>query len=178
MDRALTDFANSINAGFVREDAALSIIIISDEEDGGGDAFLDDIDPSVHRDDVQVYIDLLGSLKAGSVSNAPVLVSVVVDPSFSTRYQTVAQAFSGVVLDIRSPDWGEQLSQIGSATFGLQRLFRLASPPQPGTVVVEVDGTTLDPSAYTVDEQSRTVVVADTLPAGAVVEITYEAGCE
>lgn len=168
MRRAIDDLANTVNAGFLRDDAALSVVIVSDEEDNGADTTLD---PSVVRP-VETYIEVLEALKS-NLQNTPVLVSVVVSVGAAPRYQAVAAAFGGVVLDVTDPAWGEQLSQIGAATFGLQRLFRLGGPPLLGSVLVTIDGTPT--TAFTVDGAS---VILDAAPgAGALVAVTYQPGC-
>lgn len=168
MRRAIDDLANTVNAGFLRDEAALSVVIVSDEEDNGGDPT---IDPALQRP-VETYVEALSALKS-NLANTPVLVSVVVQPGFSPRYETVANAFGGVILDITSPTWGEQLSTIGAATFGLQRLFRLGGPPEPGSVTVTVDGVAT--TAFTVD--GNAVILDDAPDPGALIEITYVAGC-
>jgi hypothetical protein len=173
MRRAL-DSAETRNAGFLRADAALSVVIVSDEEDNGDRAELDNIDPSLRRP-VDFYIEALRALKGGNLESTPVLVSAVVSPSASARYRAVADAFGGVVLDIGTTTWGEELSAVGDATFGLRRLFRTGSEPVPGTVTVTVNGTPI--TAFTVDVERRTVTLRDEPPANAVVTITYVGGC-
>ena len=168
MRRAVDDFADTLNAGFLRDDAALSVIIVSDEEDNGFDTSLD---PSVVRP-VETYIEVLEALKS-NLQNTPVLVSVVVAVGNAARYETVARSFGGVILDITDPTWGAQLSQIGDATFGLQRLFRLGAPPVAGSVVVTVDGVVT--TSFTVDGEA--VTLDDTPGAGALIIITYQPGC-
>ncbi|MCC7070943.1 MAG: choice-of-anchor D domain-containing protein [Deltaproteobacteria bacterium] len=174
MRRALDDYATSTNAGFLRNDAALSVVVVSDEEDGGDIPDVQSLDPSAARPP-QAYIEFLGGLKTGTVTNAPVLFSMVGTPLFSPRYQQVATAFSGVFLDIGAADWGEQLSAIGAATFGLQRLFRLGAAPEAGSVVVTVDGVAT--SAFSLVPVANAVLLDDPPPEGAVVVITYQAGC-
>ncbi len=171
MRRALSDFADTDNAGFLRGNAALSVVIVSDEDDNGGDESLAGFDASLVRP-VDSYIELLGGLKGGNLDNTPVLVSVVVTPAFSPRYEAVASAFAGVVLNIQDDAWGTQLSQVGQATFGLQRRFRVGADPDPSTVTVTVNGA---PVSFTVD--GRDVFLDDDPPAGADVAVTYRAGC-
>lgn len=171
MRRALDDFAATRNAGFLRGEAALGVIIVSDEEDNGG---LPELPPEVTRP-VESYVELLRGLKAESFAHTPVLVSVVVTPSSSPRYEAVARAFHGLVLDITSDAWGERLAAVGEATFSLARQFRLASAPIPGTVVVTVNGAVVD--GFVVDAGARTVTLDEPAPAGALVDITYVAGC-
>jgi hypothetical protein len=175
MRLAIDDFARSTNAGFLRSDAALSVVIVSDEDDNGGDPAVEQFAPGALRP-VDIYVEALRALKGGNIANTPVLVSVVVNPGLSPRYEALSAAFQGVVLDIASPTWGEQLSDVGAATFGLQRVFRLGNQPLPGTVSVTVDGQAT--TAFTVDEAAATVRLDDAPPAGAVVEVTYTPGCQ
>ncbi|MBI1947226.1 MAG: choice-of-anchor D domain-containing protein [Deltaproteobacteria bacterium] len=174
MRRALDDYANTTNAGFARPSAALSVVVVSDEEDGGDIPDVAALDPSAARPP-EAYVEFLNGLKIGSVTNAPVLFSMVGTPLWAPRYQFVADAFSGVFLDITAADWGAQLSTIGNATFGLQRLFRLGSPPQSGTIVVTIDGTPT--TAFTLLPGTSAVLLDAPAPEGSVVVITYQAGC-
>jgi hypothetical protein len=172
MRRALDDFRNTTNAGFQRDSAGLSVIIVGDEDDNGGDASVSQIDPSVVRP-VEVYTEFLRGLKGGSLDHAPILVSAVVTLNASPRYEAVAHAENGIVVDIGDPDWGNQLSQIGAATFGLQRLFALSSTPVPGSVSVTVGGqATTD---FTVN--GNDVTLGTDPPQNAEVDITYTPGC-
>lgn len=174
MRRALDDFAHTTNAGFLRPDAALSVIIVSDEEDSGDIPEVAALDASAARPP-ESYVEFLRGLKAGSLTNAEVLFSVVGIPLWAPRYQQVTLALGGVFLDIAAPDWGTQLSTIGSATFGLQRLFRLGSVPAAGSVVVTIDGVAT--TDFSVLPGSQSVLLDEPPPEGAVVEITYQAGC-
>src|SRR5207253_7458068 len=116
---------------------------------------------------------LLG-LKGGNLANTPIVVSTACTTAGGCdRYGAVAQAYNGVILDIGDPTWGQQLSTIGQATFGLQRLFRLGTAPEPTSVTVTVNG------AATTD---FTVIGADVIlghdpPAHATVVVTYQPGC-
>jgi hypothetical protein len=172
MRRALDDDAGSgNNAGFYRPQAALSIVIVGDEDDNGGDPTVGQIDPSLARP-VDTYIEFLRGLKGGNLTSTPVLVSTSCTPGQCDRYGAVATAFNGLVLDIGSQTWGQQLSQIGQATFGLQRLFRLNSTPDPSTVTVTVNGA---PATFTVTGSD--VILDQDPPAKATVVVSYQPGC-
>jgi hypothetical protein len=163
--------ASSTNAGFHRAEAALSIIIVSDEDDSGLDAPAFGFTQFGHP--LETYMAFLDALKGGVLTEAPVLFSAVVDPSFSPRYTTMATNYGGVVLDITSSSWGSDLTEIADATFALQRLFRLATPAQTGSANVLVDG---QPASFVIDVNGN-VVLNDPPSAGAVVEITYVPAC-
>ncbi|MDP2344964.1 MAG: choice-of-anchor D domain-containing protein [Deltaproteobacteria bacterium] len=161
------------NAGFIRADAALAIIFVTDEEDAG--AFPEFLpDPALSRAPAE-YIALLEARKAGSVLNAPVLVSAVLPPNGGNRYRDVVEHFSGVSLDITDPTWGTRLSEIGNETFALARSFSIGSPPRNGSVSVSIDGVAV--TAFTIDLQRQAIVLDEPAPGGADVDITYIPEC-
>lgn len=160
------------NAGFIRSSAALAIIFVTDEDDAG--ALVEFLpDPALSRTPAE-YTALLEAKKAGSVSNAPVLVSAVLPAGGGDRYRAVVDHFGGISLDITSPDWGTRLSEIGNATFALSRSFQLGSPPRSGTVAVTVDGVV---AAFTVNAARAVIVVDGVVPGGSAVVITYLPEC-
>jgi hypothetical protein len=160
--------ASTTNAGFHRPNAALSIIVVSDEDDSGGYELDGGSYPLAN------YEAFLDALKGGVLTEAPVLFNAVIDTNYSPRYQAMVTRYGGVALDISSPNWGTELSQIADATFALQRLFRLTTPAQPGTATVTIDGSPV--TAFTVDENGNIKLDAAP-PAASIVEITYVPAC-
>jgi hypothetical protein len=160
------------NAGFHRAEAALSVIVVTDEDDAGGLAITGELFPEVSRS-VESYVAFLSAVKGGVLSNTPVLFSSV--SGATPRYQAMVDAFGGVHLDINGEDWGTQLGQLGAATFGLQRAFTLANAAEPGSVVVEVDGQPT--TAFSLEGDGDRVVLTDTPPAGAVITVRYRTQC-
>jgi len=167
---ALSTSGPNAGSGFLRSDAALSIIVVSDEDDF-----------SVRQDQPQnaefieltptaAYIDILRAVKSTTVAEVPVLVSAVV-PLGASRYREVVNAFGGVALNVNQP-WGEELADIGEATVELARSFTLASRPE-GQVYVTVDGAPT--SDFVVED--RTLTFSEPLAEGAEVEVTYDPGC-
>lgn len=142
----------SENARFLRDDAALAVVIVSDEEDAG------------HRDPKET-ITALRTLKPAGV---PILVAGVVQPDESRRYQEVLRAFHGDVLDING-DWGERLGDLGAATLALSRSVWLAHDADAGSVSVSVGGVSDVP--FVVD--GNRVVLADAPVEGARVVVDY-----
>ena len=157
---------STTNVGFLRNDALLSIVIVTDEDDSG--PFLSDSSLNLPPD---AYIGHLEALKGGALEHAPVLVSLV-GPSSAPRYEALVNHFGGVRLAISDADWGEELATIGAATFGGGRAFRLANDPQTGSISVTVDG---NPVSFTVN--GRTVRLDDLPDAGSQVEIEYRVSC-
>jgi hypothetical protein len=162
------------NTAFLRRDAALSVVFVTDEEDAG--AFPGDLPDAALARDPADYIAFLEAAKGGTVGNAPILVSGVVVPGFATRYETLVRHFGGTTLDIQTADWGERLADVGNATFALARSFRLGADPAAASIVVEVDGTAT--TDFRFDAARRTIVLDEAPPAGAEVVVRYRSGCQ
>jgi hypothetical protein len=161
----------SRNVGFVRSTAALSVVFVSDEEDSGGDPLL--VPSGLMRTPAE-YAAILRSLKAGNLSNTPVLVSGVLAPG-ARRYEALINAFTGGTIDIRAPDWGPRLADFGIDTFSLARTFVLSSAANETTISVTVNGAAT--TAWSWDAERNAVVLDDNAPAGSDVVITYTGVC-
>lgn len=173
LEAARLAFEHPANSGFLRRDAALSLIFVTDEDDGGGIPELLP-DASLSRAPSE-YMALLQSLKTGSVGNTPIMVSGVLVPGAAPRYEVMVRAFGGTVLDIGTPDWGSRLSDIGRDTFSLTRRYTLVGVPLTGTMTVTVDGR---PTTDFVLDVERNTVILDAAPrAGAEVVVRYQSDC-
>ena len=136
------------------------MVVISDEDDSSEAA-------------PESYIDALKRLRpVQDGEHARVLVSAVVSAG-ADRYLRVVDEFGGVRLDINASDWGAALGDIGNATFDVDRRFTLANAPEPGSAVVEVNGTPT--TAFSVN--SSQVLLNEAPPAGSTVVITYAPRC-
>ncbi len=180
VDAPATPEANDGNAGFLRPEASLYVLYISDEEDAGL------VDPAR-------YVEFLRSLKPGRpdlVSASAILgvPSCTTAPSVGTRYMQVVNAMGGMIADICSPDWGGLLERIGDDAFTPQATFPLSTEPDGRDLTVQRNGTDVpmtaadgspnwhfDPSVglhgAVVFEQNRLPGPADT------VSITYAVPC-
>ncbi len=159
------------NGGFLREEAALSVIVVSDEDDGSSDPFV----PPEHVRSVDDYVAFLSAVKGGVITETPILFSAVVHPQGSPRYLEMVDAFGGVTLDINSPTWGEQLGQIGSATFGISARFRLSNPTKVDDIEITVDG--MPVTNFALDATGQTLLLEVPPVPGAVVEVTFVPDC-
>lgn len=132
------------NAGFLRPNAALAVIAISDEDDGSyGDA--------------NYYVRFFKGSKGKGNENLVSLSSIageipngcyppgddqyfggLAEPAY--RYSTVATKTGGVVGDICSTSFEDTLVQIVSALNTLRRVFPLSLKPDPATISVTVNG--------------------------------------
>lgn len=166
------------NAGFLRANAALSVIVVSDEDDAGDEPSLATYYPA-GVPSLQGYMAFLEAVKNGTLTNAPVLFSAVTQIGRAARYERMVEEFGGLLVDIDDPAWGEDLAELGERTFALQRTFRLSNPPDPATLVVEVDEVeqVVDVDFVIQGELGDTIVLNEQPPAGSVIEISYLADC-
>jgi len=167
------------NAFFFRDDALLSLIFVSDEQDQS---------PRTVDEYVAAYRALAPSRR--------VTASAVVGPepngcegedgeaSAGPRYIEVARRLGGGTASICTDDWGETLQQISGVSFGLRRVFRLSGFAD-GMPRVFINGrerpAVFDTGRvnWTYDASERTVefTVEQTPPLESVIRIDYELAC-
>ena len=163
------------NRGFLRDNAALELVFLSDEED-----------QSPAR--VSFYIDFFKSIK-GFRNDGLIHASAIVGPrggcqsNFGSadagdRYIDVVDATGGTFHSICVQDYGPALNAIGDRAFGLRVQFFLSRVPDPGTIVVTVQGAPRD-RGWDYDEDSNSVIFdAGSVPQpGEHVVIDYTAFC-
>ncbi len=130
-------YCGGYNMEFLREDATLEIVFVSDEEDQS-DA------------DLNFYVDFFKSIKGFANENLFHAHAIVGKsggcdgPGGSAadgqRYRYVAQETGGKFHNICDSNWAQKLQDIGSIAFGLKVQFFLTRPAIPGTVDVKIDG--------------------------------------
>ncbi|MFP2958272.1 choice-of-anchor D domain-containing protein [Myxococcus sp. 1LA] len=162
------------NGGFLRDDARLAIIFVSDEED-------------FSTQPVSFYETYLLALKGNDRSKLS--VNAIVGPadlsrcptssSSGSRYIQLAEATGGVVDSICTPNWAGSLENLSDSTFGANRKFPLTETPEdPGSIVVDVDGVRVT-SGWQYDARENAILFdrATAPEAGSLVEVTYPLGC-
>ncbi|MBU8898292.1 choice-of-anchor D domain-containing protein [Corallococcus sp. M34] len=174
-DDIRTPLAHDGNAGFLRDDAKLAIIALSDEEDFSSQPV------SFYE---SYFLSLKGQDKSRVSFNAvvgpPDLTTCPTASSSGSRYAALAQALGGVVDSICTPDWATSLEKLSLSAFGPNRNFPLsARPADTSKIVVKVDGV-VQTGGWSYDAGTNTVVFdSATAPApGAMIEITYPLGCD
>ncbi|OJH39589.1 choice-of-anchor D domain-containing protein [Cystobacter ferrugineus] len=161
------------NAGFLRQDARLAIITVTDEED---------FSPR----DVGFYETFLLGLKGNDRSQ--VVFSAIAGPEdlgscpsasgTGSRYLALARATGGVVESICTPNWAESLARLSESTFEVQRSFPLSETPSDASRIrVRVDGVAVT-QGWVYDARSHAVVFSLAPAPGVTVEITYPVGCQ
>lgn len=143
-DPALDPTTNP-NYGFVRPDAKLAIVTMSDEEDQSleSDDVLRDFFFSVkgaHRPD-RVAVHSI----AGPVAEACELGGRF-QPQPGYRYFNMTRETGGIFFNICHEDWQPLLQQLGLDVFTPTDEWDLSQAADPGSLVVQVDGNPVQPS--------------------------------
>jgi cysteine-rich repeat protein len=144
------------NAGFLRPNAELVVIIISDEEDHGAPTpigtYLNQLSnrPTGAPGTPRVY-----TITGGSVG----CTSPQTNAEPSPRYVLTATQSGGFDRSICLDDYTPVLTEIADQTFApLRARFPLGTTPVPGSIAVRVGGTTVPPSEYGFDFITNEVV--------------------
>ena len=175
------------NAGFLRPDAILAVVIVSDEEDFSDG---DNGEPNPNQaTPVSEYVNFLLALKGGNPAKVlmPVIVGDVpggcVSPDANAeagvRYHEAANALNSSKSSICSESFATILDNIGSDVVAFVDSFPLDYTPDPATISVYVDEVLVPPSptaGWYWDDASGGVAFAPaaTPPACAKIEIYYQ----
>jgi hypothetical protein len=135
------DLLAGANAGFLREEASLAVVFVSDE---------DDFSPG----GVEYYGRFFTALK-GVGNEGKIKIGAIVGPdseageqvcedggfyaSAGTRYLELVTMLGGTSASICTDDFSTTLQQLGLTVAGLSRRFELSRIPDPGGIVVRVD---------------------------------------
>jgi hypothetical protein len=123
------------NAGFLRDDASLHVVIVGDEDDQSDRATTE-------------YASMLLALKPNA--DTPVTFNAIVGPKPTGcrgatgdaapgyRFIEVAQAVGGQIYSICQDDWVPVLQALGLAAAGLREEYFLSELPVPGTIDILV----------------------------------------
>lgn len=128
---ALKVLKNGYNAGFLRDDASLHIVVISDEDDHS------------YQISASEYANWLLGMKS---PEEEVTFSSIVSPNpvcpgaweSGTTYINVTQNVGGIEWSICNDDWSTILEQLGIQALGPRREYFLSKLPIPGTIDVSV----------------------------------------
>lgn len=202
-ERALSSFQVTLNdarnSAFRRADAALAIIIVSDEDDFSHNdntngmntySFIENYnDPSMFT--IQSYVDYLTNLTstAGAGKNFSVNAISIFDSACLSQLNTGAQKISQRVAAMADASGGQKISLCSDFSQSLQTLsqsivelssvFQLTRTPIASTIVVTVDGVNVQNNAtngWTYDSTSNSIAFHGTaIPeAGASVNINFD----
>jgi len=170
------------NAEFLRENAGLVVVYVSDEEDqsipdtGYYVDFLRNIKGFQNREMLQVY-GIVGDCPGGCQNQN------TGEAGEGCRYSDVAAACGGFEYSICANDWTTIYEDIGNRAFGLRRQFFLTRLADPTTIVVDVrdaQGNSVpmeEGTDWVYDDESNSIIFTDAPPAGADITIEYDTLC-
>lgn len=161
------------NAGFLREDAKLFVVFVSDEEDQSSES-------------VSYYVDLLTAVKDGDPND--LFLAAITGPATSScsgdgtgqaapRYNEAIALTGGLYGSICDADFGLTLQNLAFEITSPTAEFFLTYVPDLETLKVKVDGVQQAPDRWSYEEAPNSVVFeAAYVPAmGADVSIEYSA---
>ena len=182
------------NEGFLRDDANLLVVFVSDEDDCSDEGALganadntacysqrDLLTPA--SDLTQRIVDLKGvrgKVQLAAIVGPESAESVCDDTTLpGTRYLEAAELTDGLQASICETDWSGFLNRLGLEAVGIQETFPLSYPANPETLEVRVDDEVVEQSdsngwTYIADPPS-VQFHGDAIPArGSDIAITYE----
>lgn len=174
LDDPRTPQANDGNGGFLRDEARLAIIFVTDEEDFSSQPvpFYETYFKTLKNNDP-------GKLSISAIAGPADLSSCSTASSSGTRYIQLANSTGGVVESICTPNWADSLKKLSDTTFGPKRTFPLSDVPADTTqIVVRVNGTEVT-TGWHYDGPSNSIVFDQgAAPApGSYIEVNYPLGC-
>ncbi|MDP2311107.1 MAG: choice-of-anchor D domain-containing protein [Pseudomonadota bacterium] len=166
VDAALDETGSGdCNAGFLREDALLHVIVVSDEPER-----------SPEYASAWTWDWYLPRFESHVTRPSLLVVSGIVDLDGCSEgadgYAEAIAATGGEALSICAGDWGDRLAALAAASLAYTWSFPLSADPVAASIVVTVDGVALA-GGWSYDASSN-VVVVDTLAPGAAVDVAYD----
>ena len=198
-ERAFQSFkealSNNLNSGFLRSDAFLSIVIISDEDDFSHNTSANKGwqygYSGLHT--VQSYVDWLDGFTNSTVDRRTYNVNAIfiqdqdcadtlVGGWFSNnyRYAEIADLTDGIKADICG-DFANELQVISDKIVQLSTQFYLNRLPVPETIQVKINGQTIDQKTtgpngwlYNADANSIVFYGSAVPPQGAIIDVNFD----
>ncbi|MFO0724223.1 MAG: choice-of-anchor D domain-containing protein [Myxococcota bacterium] len=168
------------NSGFLRQDAYLALIFLSDEDDQSPNS-------------VNFYADFFKSIKGFRNTNLFSASAITGDvpngcptaPDPGARYVEMANQTGGIFESICTQSWSTSLQNLGLSVFGYKSRFFLGNQPVPGSVEIYVDGVKIDRQAasgqvrWSYDGNTNSVNFAPlAIPEpGSEIVVRYQAEC-
>jgi len=150
---------------FFREDANLSIIVVSDEDDYASAPVIDIVSSMIPIKPPPTTINLHAVVGVIETSTCA---------QHAIRYIEAVDIIGGSVLDICSGDWGYQVEQLAEETLIPILDFPLSELPIVDTIIVTVDGLTI-PAGWVYDPYTNAIIfnIEEVPSADSLVDITY-----
>ena len=178
-DTCVEGYCGGANRGFLREEAALEVVFVSDEDDFS-DANLNfyvDFFKNIKgfRNESRFHAHAIVGARNGMASSCD---GAGGEASAGSRYVEVANRTNGQVYSICDDDFGRPLQEIGNQAFGLPIQFFLTRPADRSTIRVFVNNAPQS-AGWTYDAPSNSIIFDDaSVPdPGQRVRIEYDAQC-
>lgn len=169
------------NAGFLRYDANLAVVIVSD----AGDQSAQPLSYFSNR-----FMNIKGFNRAsmftfnviGPLAVSPPSGCTYDDYTNSVTYQQMAQQTNGVLTEICTSNWAQKLQDLGKTAFGFRTVFYLTATPDltGGKVLdVKIDGTAVPAGDFMYDAAINAVKFdpMKTPGSGKTLTVTYFTAC-
>jgi len=159
-------FMQKYASSFLRSDAYLAVVVLSDEEDQSANSV------RFYTDYLKTFKNEAGLVKVYTIADINKTNKGSGISTGADRYIEASNQTAGVVSNIRD-DFHRSLSAMGDSIINLLDSFALANTPVPGTLKVYVNG--VETSDYTFDIASSSIKF-DTNhlpPVGAEVTVYY-----
>jgi hypothetical protein len=165
---ALEVNAQTVNAGFLREESGLHLVVLSDEPDGTTGAL-------IHQTE---FVDWLLALAEGRPAVSFTSIVAVDGIAPGTDYIATSQAVGGSIYDIDNVDYTIAMDLLGMETSNLNRTFCPSQPLDAATLAVSVealDGTVLlfQPADYELTAEGCVRFLTYAPEPGATVVLEY-----
>ncbi|HEX8819675.1 MAG TPA: hypothetical protein VF794_07135, partial [Archangium sp.] len=162
---------NDGNRGFLRDEAALVVVFMGDEDDHSPDS-------------VDTYVRFLQTRKGEYQPQRMTIYAIApttaagcpTSGGAGTRYAEAAARTGGEVLSVCASDYAPLLRSVANKAFSAQDRFPLSEQPDAGSISVLVDGVPMA-SGWTYDGATNSVVFAKAPAPGAKVKISYRRAC-
>ncbi len=112
------------NDGFLRDEAGLRIIFLSDEAEQSAET-------------VEDYVDNFRSRKANPND---VILSCIIEQNYGQRYEQAAAMTGGLVEYLSNPNWANTMSELAWLSVNHSYYYPLSQVPVEGTVEVRING--------------------------------------
>jgi hypothetical protein len=189
--RALED-PDERDAGFLRQDAQLAVVIVSDEPDHSERLDEPDHDQYIDWRGFSDWLDELKGPQMERMSQVSAIVGVgeggFEDPNGcggdweqdgegalrGDGYLEAADATGGTWVSICEEDWGDMMARVGLAAAGLMDAWVLEEEPLPNSLRVSIDGHGTADWEYRAWDNAIHFTRAEAIPRpGSRVEVTY-----
>ena len=181
-------------SSFLRSDASLAFIVMSDEQELSGAGFAPipwTLIPTSYYFTVLSnlkgpnHLDLLTVNVASYLTDGSCLLGGITSPTVD-RYTDMISWTGGSGTELCNPDWADNFEPLRAALFSPRSRFQLAGVPAPGSVGVSVNGapvSSLAPDGGTVwtYESLQNWVrfeLTEAPPPGSAIDISYQLECQ